>query len=103
VIRTTTRLVEVRVMADDTGGNPVTGLRREEFHLQDNRKSQPITFFTFEGGSGSPAANPADSAGMAPVRDSYAVILLDWLNPRYLDCLAVRDAVNKVTAGLPAN
>jgi VWFA-related protein len=100
VIRTTTRLVEVRVMAEDSRGNPVTDLRREEFHLQDNRQSQPITFFTFEGGSGSPAASPAGSAGMAPVRapvrDSYAVFLLDWLNPRYVDRLAVRDAVDKL-------
>ena len=96
VIRTTTRLVEVRVMAEDSRGNPVTDLRREEFHLQDDRKSQSITFFMLEGGSGSPAANHVGSPGPAPVRDCYSVILLDWLNPRYEDRITVRDAVNKL-------
>src|ERR1035438_5254133 len=42
VIRTTTRLVQVRVVAEDSKGNPVTNLRKEEFQLQDNRKPQPI-------------------------------------------------------------
>ena len=98
VIRTTTSLVEVRVMAEDAGGNPVTDLRREEFRLQDNRKPRPITSFSFESGSGLPAVNPAGSSGSTSVmvRDSFAVVLLDWLNPRYADRIAVRQEVNKL-------
>lgn len=98
VIRTTTRLVEVRVMAEDSRGNPVTDLRREEFQLQDNRRPQLITAFAFEADSLLPAANHAGSPGPASikVRDSYAVILLDWLNPRYADRIAVRQEVNKL-------
>jgi hypothetical protein len=45
VIRTTSRLVEVRVMADSKG-NPVTDLRKKELQLQDNRKPQAIFSFT---------------------------------------------------------
>jgi VWFA-related protein len=97
VIRTTTRLVEVRVMAEDWRGGAVTDLRRDEFKVQDNGKAQTITAFSFEGGGGPAAANAA-SAGQSPTggRDDYAVILLDWLNPRYADRVAVRDAVNKL-------
>jgi VWFA-related protein len=97
VIRTTTRLVEVRVTAEDAKGS-VTDLRREEFQLQDDRKTQPIVTFAFEGAAGTPAAANAGPAGptRAQGRDDYAVILLDWLNPRYADRIAVRDAVNKL-------
>jgi VWFA-related protein len=98
VIRTTTSLVEVRVMAEDAGGNPVTDLRREEFHLQDNRKPQPITAFSFENGGGAAGARQDGSGGQASAmaRDSYAIILLDWLNPRYADRIAVRQAINQL-------
>ena len=92
VIRTTTRLVEVRVIAEDSRGNAVTNLRREEFQVQDNGKAQTITSFSFEEGGGLSGAANAGSAGRS--RDEYAVILLDWLNPRYADRIVVRDAVN---------
>ena len=51
VIRTTARLVQVLVMAEDSKGNPVTDLQKKELQLQDNRKSEAITFFSFEGGN----------------------------------------------------
>jgi VWFA-related protein len=91
VIRTTTRLVQVRVVAEDSKGNPVTNLRKEEFQLQDNRKPQPIALFASEG-----ATFPAADAAPAESRNDYAMILLDWLNPRYPDRLFVRDNVNRL-------
>lgn len=92
VIRTTTRLVQIRVMAMDRHGVAVTSLRKDDLQLLDNRKPQPIDFLTFEGG----AAGPAATAPSADVRDDYAVILLDWLNPSRGDRLRVRDEVYKL-------
>jgi VWFA-related protein len=99
VIRTTTRLVQVLVVAEDSQGRPVTDLRKEDFQLQDNRKFQPIVSFATEG-STLPASETGVSASQSEeeeaARNDYAMILLDWLNPRYADRLFVRDQVNKL-------
>jgi len=99
VIRTTTRLVQIRVMADDTHGKKVTDLGKDEIQLLDNRKPQAIDSFAAE-----PTAPPASPDGDLPststapeeARDDYAMILIDWLNPRFADRLAVRDKVNQL-------
>jgi VWFA-related protein len=82
VIRSTTNLVQVRVVAEDAKGLPVTDLQRSDFQIEDDKKSQAITLFAADRGASSPAAasKPADAAE-APA--GYAVILLDWLNIRY--------------------
>jgi VWFA-related protein len=99
VIRTTTRLVQIRVMAEDAHGNKVTDLGKDELRLLDNRKPQAIDSFVAE-----PIAPPAspdgelESTSTAPeeARDDYAMILMDWLNPRFDDRLAVREKVNRL-------
>jgi VWFA-related protein len=99
VIRTTTRLVQILVVAEDSQGRPVADMRKEDFQLQDNRKAQPITSFATEGSSlpasetGASASEPEEEAA---ARNDYALILLDWLNPRYDDRLAARENVNKL-------
>lgn len=47
--RTTTRLVELTVTALDKKGLPVTDLRLEDFVIQDNGKSRPVTFLEYDG------------------------------------------------------
>jgi VWFA-related protein len=47
--RTTTRLVELTVTALDKKGVPVTDLRLEDFAIQDNGKSRPVTFLEYDG------------------------------------------------------
>lgn len=98
VIRTTTRLVEVRVMAEDSKGNPVTGLRKQELQLQDNRKPQPIFSFTAEGSAPRGAVGHRDSARATAEqpRDEYAMILLDWRNPDYPSRLRALDYVTRL-------
>ena len=91
VIRTTARLVQVRVVAENSQGDPVTDLRKEEFQLQDNRKPRPIALFASEG-----ATLPAADGASAESGGEYALILLDWLNPKFADRLMVRDNVNKL-------
>jgi VWFA-related protein len=86
VIRSTTNLVEVRVLAQDSKARPVTDLQRADFQIQDDRKPQPITLFSADRGAYPPAASnssarqPSDSVE-APA--GYSVILLDWLNTQY--------------------
>ena len=53
--RTTTRLVELTVTALDKKGLPVTDLRLEDFAIQDNGKSRPVSFLEYDG------APPADA------------------------------------------
>jgi VWFA-related protein len=48
VFRTTTRLVQVSVIAQDKDGKPVTELRREEFQIFDNGAPQDIQLFAAE-------------------------------------------------------
>ena len=47
--RTTTRLVELTVTALDKKGLPVTDLRLEDFAIQDNGKSRPVSFLEYDG------------------------------------------------------
>jgi VWFA-related protein len=87
VIRSTTNLVQVRVVAEDSNGSPVTDLQRADFQIQDNRKPQPITLFSADRGMrpGSPTApDPSASQPAGSVEAAgYSVILLDWLNTQY--------------------
>lgn len=91
VIRSTTSLVQVRVVAQDSKGKPVTDLQRDDFQVFDDRKSQPITFFTADRGTA--AAVPTTVAGphAAPTSGSYSLIVLDWMNTEYPDRYRAKD------------
>src|SRR5215469_656587 len=45
VIRTTTSLVEVRVVAEDRHGKPVADLKKSDFQILDNGRPQTIRLF----------------------------------------------------------
>lgn len=94
VIRTTTRLVQIRVMATNRQGDPVTDLRKDELQLVDNRRPRPIQFLTFESAVARSAAAGTTSASTQSVdtRNDYAVFVLDWLNPREADRIKAWDA-----------
>jgi VWFA-related protein len=95
VIRTTTSLVEARVVATDSAGHTVADLRPEEFHIFDNGKPRPLKLFSPSGSiSGPPSANSTPAPGQAePAPPGYAVVLLDWLNTGYDDRLRVQEKV----------
>jgi VWFA-related protein len=64
VFHSSARLVTVSVVVEDKKGNPVTGLKKEDFTVMDDGKPQQIAFFT-------PAAQvPAQSQQQAPQRAS---------------------------------
>ena len=45
VIKTTTSLVEVRVVAEDKHGKPIADLNKSDFQILDNGMPQPIRLF----------------------------------------------------------
>ena len=111
VLRAETRLVQLNVIAQDKKGQPIEGLKREDFTLLDNGKPQNITLFASEpealsaksstGGSETPDAkgdlppnvfgNRVRHAGEKP--GSVAVILLDALNTSFSDQVYARKQV----------
>lgn len=115
MLRAETRLVQLNVIALDKKGEPIEGLKREDFTLLDNGKPQNITLFASESDS-SPATNaandlPPDSESADAKNDpppnvfgnrlrhagekpgSVAVILLDALNTSFSDQAYARKQV----------
>jgi len=107
--------VQLNVIALDKKGEPIEGLKREDFTLLDNGKPQNITLFASESDS-SPATNaandlPPDSESADAKNDplpnvfgnrfrhaaerpgSVAVILLDALNTSFSDQAYARKQV----------
>jgi VWFA-related protein len=89
VIRSDTNLVQVRVVAEDFQGRPVTDLQRADFQIQDDRKPQPLTLFSADRGtaaasSGTSNQSANQSSDSVPAAAGYSVMLLDWLNTPYV-------------------
>jgi VWFA-related protein len=87
VIHSTTRLVQLSVIAQDGKGEPITGLKKEDFSLFDEGKPQAISFFSC--GTPAPSTPPPalpsnyftnrfDLKGEDP--GAVTVILFDALN-----------------------
>ena len=97
VLRTSTNLVEVRVVAIDRHGTPVANLRKSDFEIQDNHHPQHIRLFA---AYHSPAASTSAAAGASedssPTPAEFAVILLDWMNCTYTNRVFVKDEVLKL-------
>ncbi len=73
-LRTTTRLVDVGLVAYDKKGHPVTDLNQSDFEIYDNGRKQEIKYF----GQASQIAAPAAPAGQAAsssmrIRDAWGL------------------------------
>jgi VWFA-related protein len=97
VIRSTTRLVQISVITQDGKGEPISGLKKENFTILDGDKPQNIAVFSCE--SPAPAAPPVhlpanyftnrfDLKGEDP--GAVTVILFDSLNTASQDQTYVR-------------
>ena len=92
-LHVTIRLVQINVTVNDKHGNPITGLRKEDFVLLDNKMPQEIQLFSAETNlpiaqSSSPAAPDTYSNHLAQdagVPASVTLILLDALNTEFAD------------------
>jgi VWFA-related protein len=108
-LRVTTRLVQISVIVNDKRGSPMTGLRKEDFTLLDNKKPQTIHFFSMEGSvfPNPPAPplrpdtytnRPAGSSAPVP---AVTAILFDALNTERTDQALARKQVLRVLDQLP--
>ena len=77
VFRTSTKLVQVSVIAQDKDGKPVAGLQREDFQLFDNGKPQPIQLFIAERPSPPESLPPNAFTNKLARSTGYSVLLFD--------------------------
>jgi VWFA-related protein len=89
-IRTSTRLVVVDVVVRDRKGQPVTGLKPEDFTVEENGKKQKVSTFTPPGANqGSPQTRPPGILSNHPEflkpPGVPTVLLLDAANSGFLD------------------
>lgn len=100
VIRSSSRLVQVSVIVRDKKGDPITGLKKEDFSVLDEGKAQDIAFFT--AAAPAPVTHPAplppnvftnrfDLKGEDP--GAVTVVLFDSLNTSPQDQSYVRKQV----------
>ncbi len=109
-VRVATRLVEVVVVAETKKGEPVAGLKQEDFSLSDGGREEPIRVFVTgkprESGTRSmplPAgtfSNRFDWSG--PASSGVTVILFDGLNTRIEDQPYARMQIQKFVSLLKA-
>jgi VWFA-related protein len=102
-MRVSTRLVQVNVIVNDKHGNPITGLKKEDFALLDNKTPQEIQLFSAE--TNLPTAQPSSPAPSdtysnhipenAGVPASVTLILLDALNTEFADQALTRKQVSR--------
>jgi hypothetical protein len=125
ILRVTTRLVDVGVVALDKKGRPVTDLRAEDFEVYDNGTKQELRFFTPPGvstarTSAGTASQPSSSedppvysnhraaqvngpAGETDKGSSSTVILIDGGHLSFRDLTFVRAQVLRFLLGVSAN
>lgn len=112
-IRAATRLVTLQVIVQDKKGQPVAGLRKDDFELFDNDRPQEIKVFSVEGSlaaSASKAAPPpltlpagiyTNSTATSPaVPTSATVIVLDGINTSASELSMARVQLGKFLAKL---
>jgi len=102
VIRSTTRLVQVSVIAKDKNGLNVMGLTRNDFTVLDGGKEQKIQLFAVETNTPPSEKNAAKlppgtlsnrPAGTSGVPRNLTVVLLDSYNTAVTDSVQARKAI----------
>jgi len=101
VLRTTTRLVILDVVATDDKGSPVTGLKAEDFTITENGEDQTIADFSFhQSGSISQtarqlSANVISNASPYSGNSAMNIILLDAINTDFANHAYAQDMLVK--------
>ena len=104
IIRSTTRLVQLNVIVHNKKGDPVQGLKKEDFTILDQGQEQQVATFSANAAEPPDASSAAilppnvfsnrfDQGGQAP--GSVTVILFDALNTEFLDQAYARQQVIK--------
>ena len=100
-IAVSTRLVQASVVVEDKHGNPITGLKKDDFTILDDRQPQTISVFSVTTNripSTPSSPTPPDTftnriSGSREVPSNVAVILLDGLNTEFIDQAFARQQV----------
>jgi VWFA-related protein len=71
-MRTTTRLVDVGLVAYDKKGRPVTDLKQGHFEIYDNGRKQEIKYFGQASAVGAPVPSPAPAPAGQPTEIVYS-------------------------------
>lgn len=103
VIRATTRLVQVSVVARDKDGSAAEGLRSSDFRVTADGRPQKIAFFSVESTGHIPAANPPlpphTFTNLLTARggqiNSITVVLFDLVNTKMTDRMYARQQIIK--------
>src|SRR5580704_15379523 len=93
ILKSTTRLVQVSVIAQDGKGQPVTDLKMDDFRIKVNGKDQPIKVFSMDATGGLPKNEEKLPPGVFTNRlaantgqSGITIVLLDTLNtPSWTD------------------
>ncbi len=95
VLRSSTNLVQLNVIVQDKSGNPIEGLKKEDFQIFDEGRSQQIAVFSAHGSkiTADLSANPVHPANFFSNRGdqsgqgtgSVTIILFDALNTEFID------------------
>jgi VWFA-related protein len=105
----TSREIVVDVMVTDAKGNPVVGLQRSDFALEENGKAQPIRSFK-EFSSTVPAAGPAapklpdqvyTNSHQMPASGPVNIFLLDAMHTQSFDMVNAKLAITKYLTTMP--
>jgi VWFA-related protein len=103
-IRANTRLVTVDVVVTDKKGQPVTGLKPEDFTIEENGKKQKVTIFVPPGVVNQSATEPLPP-GLLSNRPEYVsptgpltVLILDVANSPFKDQAYARSQMLKYVA-----
>src|SRR6266852_3809398 len=109
--RVRVNLVLVRVVVRDGLGKVITGLKKEDFQLSDNRKPQVISSCSVEtpeshkitpSSAAQPAAEPDSdvSAALAALPQRFVAVVFDDTNMLMQDATFVRDAATRLFGAL---
>jgi VWFA-related protein len=108
VFRSTTRLVQVTVVARDGHGKAIEDMTRDEFRLYDNGQEQKIDFFSRDSSEVQPGSAPplppdtwsnlSSQDGGTPV--NLTAILFDQVNTQPLDQTNARNHIVKFLKGM---
>src|SRR5216683_1766094 len=113
-VRVRVNLVLVRVVVRDGQGKVITGLRKEDFQLSDNRKPQMISTFSVETPESHKVApsTPAElaaeadgdvsehAAAVAALPQRFVAVVFDDTNMLMQDVTFVRDAATRLFGAL---
>src|SRR5579871_4804132 len=108
-LKSRSELVVVPVVVTDKSGDHVSGLKKEDFVLQENGVEQPISFF--EEITTSPQrparVQPHDNTfsnmlAEQPAAQRVTIMILDLLNTKFQDQKRVHDELVKFLSGLDA-